>query len=47
MNELRFVFRTLSLLRIVIMLFIRPATNYDFMKKNHQKRTKLKRVFKL
>jgi hypothetical protein len=47
MNGLRFICRTLSLLRIIIMLFIRSALNCDFVRKNHQKRTRLKRLFKL
>jgi hypothetical protein len=47
MSELKFVFKTLSLLRIIIMLFIRSAQNYSFVRKNHQKRTRLKRLFKL
>jgi hypothetical protein len=46
MNGLRFVFRTLSLLRITIMLFIRFVPNCVFVIKNHQKRTRLKRLFK-
>jgi hypothetical protein len=29
------------------MLFIRFAPNYDFVRKNHKKRTRLKRLFKL
>jgi hypothetical protein len=44
MSGLRFIFRTLSLLRTTI---IRYAPNYDFMRKNHQKMTRLKRLFKL
>jgi hypothetical protein len=47
MNGLRFVFKTLSLLRAIIMLFIRSVPNYDFVRKNHQRRTRLKRLFKL
>jgi hypothetical protein len=47
MNGLRFIFRTSSLLKIIIMLFIRSTPNYDFLRKNHQKRTRLKRLFKL
>jgi hypothetical protein len=47
MSGLRFVFRTLHLLRTTIMLFIRFAPNYDFMRKNHQRRTRLKRLFRL
>jgi hypothetical protein len=47
MSRLRFVFRTLSLLRTIIMLFIRFAPNYDFVRKNHQRRTRLKRLFRL
>jgi hypothetical protein len=47
MNRLRFVFRTLSPLRTTIMLFIRSPPNCAFMRKNHQKRTRLKRLFKL
>jgi hypothetical protein len=47
MSGLRFIFRTLSLLRTTIILFIRSAPNYDFMRKNHQKMTRLKRLFKL
>jgi hypothetical protein len=47
MNGLRFVFSTLRLLRIIIMLFIRYVPNCDFVRKNHQKRTRLKRLFKL
>jgi hypothetical protein len=47
MNGLRFVFRTLSLLRTTMMLFIRSTPNCAFVKKNHQKRTRLKMLFKL
>jgi hypothetical protein len=47
MNGLRFISDTLSLLKITIMLFIRSASNYDFMRKNHYKRTRLKRLFVL
>jgi hypothetical protein len=47
MSGLRFIFRTLSLLRTTIILFIRSVPNYDFMRKNHQKMTRLKRLFKL
>jgi hypothetical protein len=47
MSGLRFVFRTLTLLRTTIMLFIRSAPNCDFVRKNHQRRTRLKRLFKL
>jgi hypothetical protein len=47
MSGLIFVFRTLSLLRTTIMLFIRSAPNCDFVRKNHQKWTRLKRLFKL
>jgi hypothetical protein len=46
-NGLRFVFRTLSLLRTTIMLFIRSAPNCVFVRNNHQKRTRLKKLFKL
>jgi hypothetical protein len=35
MSGLRFVFRTLNLLRTIIMLFIRFASNCDFVRKNH------------
>jgi hypothetical protein len=47
MSGLRFISRTLSLLGTTMMLFIRSATNYDFMRKNHQRRIRLKRLFKL
>jgi hypothetical protein len=47
MRGLRFIFRTLSLLRTIIMLFIRSAPNYDFVRRNHRRRTRLKRLFKL
>jgi hypothetical protein len=47
MSGLRFVFRTLSLLRTIIMLFIRFAPNCGFVRRNHQRRTRLKRLFKL
>jgi hypothetical protein len=47
MSVLRFVFRTLSLLRTTIMLFIRFAPNCNFVRRNHQRRTRLKRLFKL
>jgi hypothetical protein len=47
MSGLRFVFWTLSLLRTAIMLFIRSAPNYDFVRKNQQRRTSLKRLFRL
>jgi hypothetical protein len=47
MSGLRFVFRTLTLLSIIIMLFIRSALNYGFVRKNHQRRTRLKRLFRL
>jgi hypothetical protein len=46
MNGLRFIFRTLSLLKIIIMLFIRSAPNCNFVRKNHQNRIRLKRLFK-
>jgi hypothetical protein len=44
---LRFIFRTLSLLRTISILFIRSAPNCDFVRRNHQRRTRLKRHFKL
>jgi hypothetical protein len=47
MNGLRFFFRTLSILRATIMLFIWSVPNCDFVKKNHQRRIRLKRPFKL
>jgi hypothetical protein len=47
MSELRFIFRTLSLLRTIIMLFIRSVPNCDFVRRNHHRRTRLKRLFKL
>jgi hypothetical protein len=47
MGELRFVFKTLSLLRTIIILFIRSAPNYGFVRKNHQRKTRLRRLFKL
>jgi hypothetical protein len=47
MSELRFIFRTLSLLSTTIMLFIRSTPNCDFVRKNHQRRIILKRLFKL
>jgi hypothetical protein len=47
MSGLRFVFRTLSLLRTTITLFIRFVPNCTFVRKNHQKRTRLKILFKL
>jgi hypothetical protein len=47
MSGLRFIFKTLSLLRSIIMLFIRFVPNYDFVRRNHQRRTRLKRLFKL
>jgi hypothetical protein len=47
MSGLRFIFRTLSLSRTIIMLFIRSTSNYGFVRKNHQRRTRLKRLFKL
>jgi hypothetical protein len=47
MSGFRFIFRTLSLLRTTIMLLIRSTPNYDFVRKNHQRRTRLKRLFKL
>jgi hypothetical protein len=47
MSGLRFIFRTLSLLRTTIMLFIRYAPNCAFVRKNHQKMTRLKILFKL
>jgi hypothetical protein len=47
MSVLRFVFRTLSLLRTIIMLFIRYALNCGFVRRNHQRRIRLKRLFKL
>jgi hypothetical protein len=46
-SGLKFVFRTLSLLRTTIMLFIKSVPNYDFVRNNHQRRTRLKRLFKL
>jgi hypothetical protein len=36
-----------SLLRTTIMLFIRYAPNYIFVRKNHHKRTRLKILFQL
>jgi hypothetical protein len=47
MSGLRFIFRTLSILRTIIMLFIRSVPNYGFVRRNHQRRTRLKRHFKL
>jgi hypothetical protein len=47
MSGFRFVFRTLSLLKTTIMLFIRSAPNCIFVRKNHQRKTRLKRLFKL
>jgi hypothetical protein len=47
MSGLRFVFRTLSRLRTIIMLFIRYAPNCGFVRKNHQRRIRLKRFFRL
>jgi hypothetical protein len=47
MSGLRFIFKTLSLLRTTITLFIRSAPNCDFVRKNHQTWTRLKRLFKL
>jgi hypothetical protein len=47
MNGLRFVFRTLSLLTIIIMLFIGYAPNYNFLRRNYLEKTRLKRLFKL
>jgi hypothetical protein len=47
MSGLRFIFRTLSILRTIIMLFIRSVPNCGFVRKNHQRRTRLKRHFKL
>jgi hypothetical protein len=47
MSGLRFIFRTLSLLSTTIMLFIRSTPNCDFVRKNHQRRIILKRLFKL
>jgi hypothetical protein len=35
MSGLRFVFRTLSLLMTIIMLFVRSVPNCDFVRKNH------------
>jgi hypothetical protein len=47
MSGLRYVFRTLYLLRTTIMLFIRSTSNCDFVRKNHQRRTRLKMLFRL
>jgi hypothetical protein len=47
MSGLRFIFRTLSILRTIIMLFIRSVPNCGFVRRNHQRRTRLKRHFKL
>jgi hypothetical protein len=47
MRGFRFVFRTLIPLRTIIMIFIRSVTNCNFVRKNHQRRTRLKRLFKL
>jgi hypothetical protein len=47
MSGLRFIFRTSSLLWTIIMLFIRSAPNCGFVRRNHQRRTGLKRLFKL
>jgi hypothetical protein len=47
MSGLRFVFSNLSLLRTIIMLFIRSTSNCGFVRRNHQRRVRLKRLFKL
>jgi hypothetical protein len=47
MSGLRFIFRTLSLLSTIIMLFIRSAPNCGFVRKNHQRRIRLRTLFKL
>jgi hypothetical protein len=47
MSGLRFIFRTLSSLSTTIMLFIRSTLNYDFVRKNYQRRTRLIRLFRL
>jgi hypothetical protein len=47
MSGLRFVFRTLSLLMTIIMLFISSASNCGFVRRNYQMRIRLKRLFKL
>jgi hypothetical protein len=47
MSGLRLDFKILSLLRTTILLFIRSASNYDFVRKNHQRRIRLKRLFRL
>jgi hypothetical protein len=47
MSGLRFVFRTLSPLSTIIILFIRFVPNCGFMKRNHQRRARLKRLFTL
>jgi hypothetical protein len=44
---LKFVFGILSILRTIVMLFIRFALNCSFLRRNHQRRTRLKRLFKL
>jgi hypothetical protein len=46
MSGLRFIFIILSLLRTTTILFIRSASNYDFVRNNHQRRTILKKLFK-
>jgi hypothetical protein len=47
MSALRFIFMTLSLLMTVIMLSIRSVPNCGFVKRNYQRRTRLKIHFKL
>jgi hypothetical protein len=47
MSGRRFVFRTLSLLRTIIMLFTRFTPNCGFVRKNYHRRTRLKRLFRL
>jgi hypothetical protein len=47
MSGLKFIFKTLSLLRTIIMLFIRSAPNCGFVRRNHQRRTRFKRLFRL
>jgi hypothetical protein len=47
MNGLRFVFRTLSLFRIIIMLFIRSVPNCNFCEKEPSQEDKIEKTLQI
>jgi hypothetical protein len=47
MNGLRFVFRTLSLFRIIIMLFIRSVPNCNFYEKEPSQEDKIEKTLQI